>query len=392
MRGDLPFPVAVLKESALAHNLAWMADFTRATGVLLAPHGKTTMAPQLFARQIEAGAWGITFATMQQASLGVRIGPAAHHPRQSARRPRGHRAGDASRCDDAGPGAARPRRFDRAVAADRGARNAARRRAAAQRAAGNGNRRRPRRLPHRRRGDGGGARRRGEPRGPAFRRRVLRRLERHRRRRGRSDRGRALDARRATRWRGSAMRKASSARRRSRFRPGGSAVFDLVARGLPLPLSRPVRTILRSGCYVTHDSGFYERFLRAGPRAKRRRMARARRAQAGAGNLDARSSRDPSPVSRSSRSASATRRSISTCRCRSPACGTACARRSTRAGASTSSTTSTPTCRFRPTPTSRVGDLVGCGISHPCTTFDKWRWMPVVDDDYGVTGAIRTFF
>ena len=74
MRGDLPFPVAVLKESALAHNLAWMADFTRATGVLLAPHGKTTMAPQLFARQIEAGAWGITFATMQQVSLGVEAG------------------------------------------------------------------------------------------------------------------------------------------------------------------------------------------------------------------------------------------------------------------------------------------------------------------------------
>jgi D-serine dehydratase len=74
MRGDLPFPVAVLKEAALAHNFEWMADFTRATGVLLAPHGKTTMAPQLFARQIEAGAWGITFATMQQVSLGVRAG------------------------------------------------------------------------------------------------------------------------------------------------------------------------------------------------------------------------------------------------------------------------------------------------------------------------------
>ena len=43
---------------------------------------------------------------------------------------------------------------------------------------------------------------------------------------------------------------------------GGSAVFDLVARGLPMRLSRPVRTILRSGCYVTHDSAFYERFLR----------------------------------------------------------------------------------------------------------------------------------
>jgi len=39
-----------------------------------------------------------------------------------------------------------------------------------------------------------------------------------------------------------------------------------------------------------------------------------------------------------------------------------------------------------------VGDLVGCGISHPCTTFDKWRLLFTVDDGYTVTGAIRTFF
>ena len=39
-----------------------------------------------------------------------------------------------------------------------------------------------------------------------------------------------------------------------------------------------------------------------------------------------------------------------------------------------------------------VGDLVGCGISHPCTTFDKWRMLFTVDDGYRVTGAIRTFF
>jgi D-serine dehydratase len=32
----------------------------------------------------------------------------------------------------------------------------------------------------------------------------------------------------------------------------------------------------------------------------------------------------------------------------------------------------------------RVGDLVALGISHPCTTFDKWHWMPVVDDDYRI--------
>lgn len=40
----------------------------------------------------------------------------------------------------------------------------------------------------------------------------------------------------------------------------------------------------------------------------------------------------------------------------------------------------------------RVGDLVGCGISHPCTAFDKWSLIPVVDDSYTVVDAVRTFF
>jgi D-serine dehydratase len=40
----------------------------------------------------------------------------------------------------------------------------------------------------------------------------------------------------------------------------------------------------------------------------------------------------------------------------------------------------------------RVGDLVGFGISHPCTTFDKWPLLHVVDDDYRITGGVRTFF
>ena len=39
-----------------------------------------------------------------------------------------------------------------------------------------------------------------------------------------------------------------------------------------------------------------------------------------------------------------------------------------------------------------VGDIVGCGISHPCTTFDRWRAIPLIDDDFDVVGAIRTFF
>jgi D-serine dehydratase len=43
-------------------------------------------------------------------------------------------------------------------------------------------------------------------------------------------------------------------------------------------------------------------------------------------------------------------------------------------------------------PAPRVGDLVGLGISHPCTTFDKWRWMAVVDAHYDVVDALVTYF
>ena len=66
LREDLSLPVAVLSEARIAHNLAWMQDFVTRYGVKLAPHGKTTMAPQLFARQIQGGAWGITLATASQ--------------------------------------------------------------------------------------------------------------------------------------------------------------------------------------------------------------------------------------------------------------------------------------------------------------------------------------
>ena len=39
-----------------------------------------------------------------------------------------------------------------------------------------------------------------------------------------------------------------------------------------------------------------------------------------------------------------------------------------------------------------VGDMTGFGIGHPCTTFDKWALLMVVDEEYRVTGAVRTFF
>ena len=72
--GDLPLPLAVIKRDALAGNLAWMQSFARDRGVDMAPHGKTTMSPQLFQRQLEAGAWGITFGNVTQARVGVLAG------------------------------------------------------------------------------------------------------------------------------------------------------------------------------------------------------------------------------------------------------------------------------------------------------------------------------
>jgi D-serine deaminase-like pyridoxal phosphate-dependent protein len=43
-------------------------------------------------------------------------------------------------------------------------------------------------------------------------------------------------------------------------------------------------------------------------------------------------------------------------------------------------------------PALEPGDLVGFGISHPCTAFDKWQVLPVVDADHRVVDVVRTHF
>ncbi|MEU5877154.1 amino acid deaminase [Spirillospora sp. NPDC047279] len=59
-------PLLTLDASALDHNVRLMADWTERAGVRLAPHGKTTMAPALWRRQLDAGAWGVTLANLPQ--------------------------------------------------------------------------------------------------------------------------------------------------------------------------------------------------------------------------------------------------------------------------------------------------------------------------------------
>ncbi|MFL6969962.1 amino acid deaminase [Pseudomonas alvandae] len=63
---DVSLPALVLHREALEHNIRWMQAFVSDSGAELAPHGKTSMTPALFRRQLEAGAWGLTLATAVQ--------------------------------------------------------------------------------------------------------------------------------------------------------------------------------------------------------------------------------------------------------------------------------------------------------------------------------------
>jgi len=175
---------------------------------------------------------------------------------------------------------------------------------------------------------------------------------------------------------------------------GGSAVFDIVARELPQRLSRPVRTLLRSGCYVTHDSGTYERLFE---------RVRARSGEPWRTGEGLQPSLEVWSLVQSR-----------------PEPGLAILTMGRR-DVSYDIEMPRPLKWYRegvhaqPQPTAgewridklndqhaylrvpaeadvEVGDLIGCGISHPCTTFDKWQLLMEVDDDYTVVDALRTFF
>lgn len=74
LREDVSLPVALLRQSRIEHNLQWMQQFMQRYGVELAPHGKTTMSPQLFHMQLAHGAWGITLATAPQVQAAYQHG------------------------------------------------------------------------------------------------------------------------------------------------------------------------------------------------------------------------------------------------------------------------------------------------------------------------------
>ncbi|MGF1700350.1 amino acid deaminase [Photobacterium makurazakiensis] len=71
---EISLPAAVIKQQALENNLSWMQQFANHHQVKLSPHGKTTMTPAFFEQQLAAGAWGVTVATAPHTQVAAEAG------------------------------------------------------------------------------------------------------------------------------------------------------------------------------------------------------------------------------------------------------------------------------------------------------------------------------
>jgi D-serine deaminase-like pyridoxal phosphate-dependent protein len=387
------YPLLTLRESALANNIEAMAAYCDRAGVALAPHGKTAMSPELAARQLARGAWGITVATIGQ----LRTYRAFGFPRLLLANELVDEAGIAWLAAElaADPGFEAycyvdsqdgVRILDRVLSSS----------AARQRAG--------RRLP------------------------VLVEIGHARGRTGcRTDDG-ALEVAKAAAATGTlrvagvagyeagyeqgtgarseaeALGLIASFCRRLRglagtlgagARPGdelivtagGSAYFDVVTRELTAGGTAGLTVILRSGAYLTHDHGYYGAVSPAGRDAAdaptlwpalelwAQVLSRPEPGLAllGAGRRDAGFDKGlPVPLR-------VVRRGV--------ASGASGVR-----GEVTELNDQHAYLRLGETTALAPGDLVCLGISHPCTTLDKWRVIPVVDDDALVIATVHAFF
>ncbi|MFS8200991.1 amino acid deaminase [Streptomyces sp. CWNU-52B] len=381
--GGFTTPVLALDAERLEHNLRLMETYAARHGLVFAPHGKTSMAPQLFQRQIEHGAWGITLAVPHQVrvarAFGVQrvflanelVDPAALAwvSAQLDADPdfrfvcyvdsvRGVELMDAALRK---AGAARPVDVVVELAAGEGARTGVRTEAecgvVADAVAGAGTLRLV-----------GVAGYEGEvpDADPERVRAWLRRLT-----------ALALEFDKGGRFSGLGEIVVSA---------GGSAWFDAVADVFAeLPeLSLPVVKLLRSGAYVSHDDGHYREvtpFVRIPEEGSLHPAFRlwaqvvsrpsAEQAFANAGKRDAAYDLDL-PLVQVVRGNGGER----------PADGV------TVTGLSDQHAW----IRTGEGSELEVGDWVGMGLSHPCTSFDKWQLIPVVEHDGTVVDYIRTYF
>ncbi|MGE0723306.1 MAG: amino acid deaminase [Alphaproteobacteria bacterium] len=395
LREDMPLPLAVLKRSALDHNLGWMARFVAAAGAVLAPHGKTTMVPAIFREQVARGAWAITVATVHQMEIARRYGVRrVVIANQIVGRQPIRGVLDALRDD---PG------FEVFALADSVENVAALAAAARARPVG-----RPLPLLVEAGYPGGRTGCRDLATALAVAR-AIKAAEPHLALRGVEGfegliGGATIEetAGRVAGFLQAIVEMAAAADAGGLFADGpiilsagGSAFYDLVVdRFRKAGLKRDVVTISRSGCYVTHDSLMYRDFFAA----LRRRSP----------SVDALGDglRPAMEVWAYVQSRPEAEKAI-----------LALGRRDigTDAGNPVPLVWHRPGTNAAPEPVPdghvvtgfndqhchmtvpassplAVGDMVALGVSHPCTTFDKWQLLTVVDDAYDVVGGYRTFF
>ena len=72
--GRFLLPTMIIRRDALEHDIGMLARWADDAGVSLAPHGKTTMSPQIWRHQLDAGAWAMTVATPWQARVAATVG------------------------------------------------------------------------------------------------------------------------------------------------------------------------------------------------------------------------------------------------------------------------------------------------------------------------------
>ena len=400
LNGDMPLPAAVLKDSALTHNARWMREFTARAGVSLAPHGKTTMAPQLFQRQFDEGAWGMTAATAAHVRSYRRFGvPRVLLANQLLGKADLELVFRELESDED---------FDFYALVDSAAGLDLLRRAALARGL-----KRPLQVLLEVGTPGGRTGVRGVEDGLALGRLIraaaptiaLRGVEAFEGVYSGDDTARVELGALTMVETVAELARAGCAE--GWFAPGevlltagGSAFFDTAAKTLAAVdgtgTGHALRVVLRSGCYLSHDSLQYER------------MQDRMRQRAGALWGEGPGLRNAIEVWAQVQSVPEAGRAICT---------------AGKRDLSYDACLPQPLWWFRPgqhdapqaTPAEwavtklndqhafvdakggaalplQVGDLIAFGVGHPCTTFDKWPLLYLVDDGYRVTGGVRTFF
>jgi len=387
---DVPLPAAVLLETVLKLNSHWMRDFLNRFGASIAPHGKTTMSPQLFDLQQEDGCWGMTLATCHQVQVArshglkrillaneivsrpdidylVREMAAdpefdfycyADSPESVVRLAEGARLGDLRRpikvFIEVGftGGRCGVRSIDQGVEVARCIREV-----------------------HPNLALAGVAGFEGLYQGRLTEDRVQL----------------------ATSFLQTIVQLAGLIDQLELFdgeetilTAGGSAYYDLVTEQFSaVKLSRPVRVVTRSGCYLTHDSGMYRRLQNE---LDQRSQHGARPSLASALEVWTYVISRPEPELAI---LSAGRRDFGT------DAGNPSPLKWVQAPAPPVALTNCEvtavydqhaSLRIPSDHPCRVGDMIGLGVSHPCTTFDKWKLIYVVDDKYRIVDAVETFF